>query len=79
VRDVYAVLGSSADAVVILSLNVNGALYCTLQFAAGQTTTETAIDGSTLPPLTVGSRLTLAVTAVGQTYPGADLTVVIRL
>jgi len=79
VRDVYAVLGSSADAVVGLTLNVNGAPYCALQFAAGQTTTETAIDGSTLPPLTVGSQVTLAVTAVGQTYPGADLTVVIRL
>ena len=79
VRDVYALLGSSADAVVSLNLNVNGALYCALQFAAGQTTTESAIDGSTLPPLEMGSQLTLAVTAVGQTYPGADLTVVIRL
>ena len=78
VRDVYAVLGASADAAVGLNVNVNGAPYCSLTFAAGSTF-STAVDGSTLPPLSAPAQVTLAVTSVGQTYPGADLTVVIRL
>jgi hypothetical protein len=90
VRDVYAVLGASAAPAgalldvngspyaVGLTLNVNGAPYCSLTFAAGSTF-STAVDGSTLPPLSVAAQVTLAVTSVGQTYPGADLTVVIRL
>jgi hypothetical protein len=90
VRDVYAVLGASAAPAgalldvngspyaVGLTLNVNGAPYCSLTFAAGSTLSST-VDGSTLPPLISSAQLTLAVTSVGQTYPGADLTVVIRL
>jgi hypothetical protein len=78
VRDVFAVLGKVADAPVNLQVNVNGAAYCTLTFTPGLTTSSAA-DGSTLGPLIVGAKVTLSVLSVGQTYPGADLTVLIRL
>jgi hypothetical protein len=78
VRDVYAVLGKAADAAVGLQLNLNGAPYCQLTFAAGETVSNT-VDGNTLGPLPSGAQMTLSVLAVGQTNPGADLTVIIRL
>jgi hypothetical protein len=77
-RDVYAVLGKPADAPVALQLNVDGALWCTLAFIAGQMVSNTT-DGGPLAPLAAGAKVTLAVTAVGNVQPGADLTVVIRL
>jgi hypothetical protein len=78
VGDVYAVLGAAADAVVQLELNVNGAPYCQLVFAANETISNDA-DGQSLVPLVAGDQITLAIQSVGQTYPGADLTVIIRL
>ena len=78
VRDVYAVLGTAADAVVQVQVNVNGALYCALTFQPGATLSS-SVNGNILPPLTMGAQVTAAVTAVGQTYPGANLTVLIRL
>ncbi|MCX6632234.1 MAG: hypothetical protein NTW28_31875 [Candidatus Solibacter sp.] len=78
VRDVFAVLGSVADAEVRLRLDVDGSAYCTLSIPAGMTTSA-AVDGSATGPLAAGAKLTLAVLAVGRTYPGADLTVLIRL
>jgi hypothetical protein len=78
VRDVFAVLGMAADADVQVRVDVNGAAYCTLTVPAGQTTSA-ATDGLGLGVLTGGSRVTLSVLTVGQTYPGTDLTVVIRL
>jgi hypothetical protein len=78
VRDVYAVLGAAADAPVGLQINVNGTAYCQLSFAAGAII-STTVDGSGLPPLTAGAQITLSIVSVGQTYPGADLTVLIRL
>ncbi len=77
-RDVYAVLGTAADAPVTLQLNVNGAAYCTVTFVTGQTISN-ATGGSTLPALPQGAQVTLSVQTVGQTLPGADLTVIIRL
>jgi hypothetical protein len=78
VRDVYAILGTAADSPVQLQLNVDGAAYC--QFAFGPSAiVSNSVDGSTLPPLAATSKLTLSIMAVGQTYPGADLTVIIRL
>jgi hypothetical protein len=71
-------VGKVADAPVNLQVNVNGAAYCTLTFASGLTT-STVADGNTLRPLIGGAKVTLSVLAVGQTYPGADLTVLIRL
>uniref|UniRef100_Q01Z30 Tip attachment protein J domain-containing protein n=1 Tax=Solibacter usitatus (strain Ellin6076) TaxID=234267 RepID=Q01Z30_SOLUE len=78
VRDVYAVLGGAADAEVRLQIKVDGSSYCTLVFPAG-TTSSPAADGNLLPPLSTGSRITLSILAVGQTIPGSDLTVLIRL
>jgi hypothetical protein len=78
VRDVFAVLGSVADAVVSLRVDVDGSPYCALSIPTG-TTTSTAVDGSALGPLAAGAKVTLAVLSVGQTYPGANLTVLIRL
>ena len=78
IRDVYAILGTAADAAVQLQLKVDGAVYCSLTFPPGQFTSS-AVDGLTLAPLTAGAKITLAILAVGQSYPGADLTVLIRL
>jgi len=78
VRDVFAVLGSVADAEVGVQVEVDGSAYCTLTVPAGQTTSA-ATAGLTLGALEAGSKVTLNVLQVGQTYPGADLTVVIRL
>ncbi len=78
VRDVYAVVGQAADAPVQLRLNMNAAPYCTLTFMPGMIV-STSVDGFTLPPLAAGSKITLSVLSVGQVYPGADLTVLIRL
>jgi hypothetical protein len=78
VRDVFAVLGSPADSAVQLQLNVNGAAYCALAFSPGMIVSN-SVSGLTLPPLPSGSKITLAVATVGQSIPGADLTVLIRL
>jgi hypothetical protein len=78
VRDVFAVLGSVADAVVSLRVDVNGSPYCTLWIPTGATTSAAA-DGNVTGPLAAGAKVTLAVLSVGQTYPGANLTVLIRL
>jgi hypothetical protein len=78
VRDIFAVLGSVADAVVSLRVDVDGSPYCTLSIPAG-TTTSAAASGSVAGPLAAGAKVTLAVLAVGQAYPGANLTVLIRL
>ncbi len=56
VRDVYAVLGTAADAPVTLQLNVNGAAYCTVTFVTGQTISN-ATSGSTLPALPQGAQV----------------------
>jgi len=78
VGTIYAVLGTAADAAVQIQLNVNGASYCSLTIPAGMIVSN-SIDGFTLKPLNMGDQLTLSVVAVGQTYPGADLTVFIQL
>jgi hypothetical protein len=78
VRDVFGILGTAADVAVNLQLNLNGASWCQLSFAAGAIV-STTVDGFGLPVLTAGAQLTLSVLSVGQTYPGADLTVIVRL
>jgi hypothetical protein len=78
VRDVFAILGTAADANLQVQVNVNGAPYCAVTFAPGAITSN-SILGSTLPPLQAMSQVTVAVLSVGQANPGADLTVVIRL
>jgi hypothetical protein len=78
VRDVFAILGSAADAQVQVQVDLNGALYCTLTFGPG-TISSNSVDGSTLLPLPEMGQLTVAVLSVGEVIPGADLTVTIRL
>lgn len=78
VRDVFAVLGTSADQPVQLQVNVNAVSYCTVTIPTGLLISN-SVDGATLPPLASGALITLSVLSVGQTLPGADLTVVIRL
>jgi hypothetical protein len=78
VRDVFAILGTAADADVQVQINVNGARYCAVTFPPGAIASN-SILGSSLPPLQAMSQVTVAVLSVGQATPGADLTVVIRL
>jgi hypothetical protein len=78
VRDVFAVLGGAADAPVQLQLNINGSSYCQLTFSTGAIV-STTVDGKTLAPLASGAQITLSILSVGQTYPGSNLTVLIRL
>ena len=78
VRDVFAVLGSAADAPVRVRLNVDGAPYCAVTFAAGISTSD-SVEGNDLEPLRAGAKVTVSVLSVGVGYPGADLTVVVRL
>jgi hypothetical protein len=78
VRDVYGILGTAADAAVQFQVNVNGAAYCQCTFPPGMIVSN-SVSGFGLPPLPQQAQITLSVLSVGQTYPGADLTVVIRL
>jgi Putative phage tail protein len=64
-----------------LTLWQNSTVYCALQIAAGETSSQ-IVDGTSLPILTMGSSLRLDITAVPtgwQDSPGRDLTVTIRL
>jgi hypothetical protein len=78
VRDVYGILGTAADAPVQFQVNVNGTAYCHCTFQPGMVVSN-SVSGFGLPCLPQQGQLTLSVLSVGQTYPGADLTVVIRL
>jgi hypothetical protein len=78
VRDIFAILGTAADSQVQVQVNINGALYCALTFAP-TTTTSNSIPGGTLPFLQAMAQITVGVLSTGQTQPGADLTVTIRL
>jgi hypothetical protein len=78
VRDIYGVLGTAADGPVTFQVNVNGAVLCQCTFQPGLTVSS-VVNGLTLPPLEQQAQLTLSIVTVGQAYPGADLTVVVRL
>jgi hypothetical protein len=78
VRDIYGILGTAADSEIRFQVKVNGAAYCECAFQPGMTVSN-SVSGLTLPPLEQQAQLTLSVLSVGQTYPGADLTVVVRL
>lgn len=78
IREIYGVLGTPADTAVTFEVRVNGSAICALAFLPGGAVSA-AKDGRDLAPLRAGDRVTLAITAVGRTQPGADLTVLIRL
>ncbi|MEO8372909.1 MAG: phage tail protein [Candidatus Solibacter sp.] len=78
VRDVFAVVGSAADAEVRIRVDLDGTEYCALTIPAGNFASA-GVDGAALGPLPAGAKLTVAVLRVGQTNPGTNLTVLVRL
>lgn len=79
VRDVFARLAlAPAGAGITITVKRNGAAYATVTIPAGQTVSNT-VSGAALAALQPGDLLTFDITGVGSTYPGSDLTVVVRL
>jgi hypothetical protein len=79
VRDIYGIVGTApTGAGITLQLNLNGAPYASVQFAAGQTV-STVFGGFGLPALRAGDHLTLDVDGVGTLIPGSDLNLIMRL
>ncbi|MDQ6699867.1 MAG: hypothetical protein M3Z36_06755, partial [Acidobacteriota bacterium] len=79
VRDVFAIITEPAQTSgIALTVNLNGTSYCQLSFEAGATTSS-IVNGLSLPALKSSDRLGVDVTAVGNSMPGTDLTVTIRL
>jgi Putative phage tail protein len=78
VRDIYAVVkGAPAGGPVQLTVSQNGTLYASLTIPAGATISSRL--NCFAMPLAEQAQLSLAVTAVGPTSPGSDLTVILRL
>ncbi len=79
VRDIVGQIKQApVGADLVVDLRQEGSLLGTLTFAAGALISNT-VSGADLPPLTEGDRLLIDVQAVGLTFPGADLTVTVRL
>ena len=82
VRDVYAVVQDAPSAApVIMQVTQNGQVYCELTIATGATVSN-VLDGFALGPLQAQSLIGLNITSVvqtGNTAPGSNLTVTIRL
>ncbi|MBL8229026.1 MAG: hypothetical protein JNL98_11135 [Bryobacterales bacterium] len=82
VRDVFAVVQQApTGAPIQLRLKKNGLTYANLTVPAGATSSG-VVNGLELAPLESGSLLTLDIVSLGQTgetTPGRDLTVTIRL
>lgn len=79
VRDIWAMVSQAADGDIQLQLNQNGTPYCSLTIPQGNT--RASVDGYGMP-LKGQLPLTLDVVAVPQDpslFPGADLTVTIRM
>ena len=78
VLDIYAIVKQApAGGPIIITVSQNGAPYCTLTIPDGATASS-SVDGFGLPLMTQ-AQLSMAVTGVGQTSPGSDLTVILRL
>jgi hypothetical protein len=78
VQDVYAIVKQApVGGPIQITLSQNGSPYCTLAIPAGATVSP-SVDGFGMP-LLAQAQLSLAITAVGQTSPGSDLTVILRL
>ena len=80
VRDVYAVLREPAAGPVRVRVRQDDSTYCVLDVAAGKTTAS--VDGFALGPVRSTSQLSLDVIGVPQDpalFPGADLTVTLRM
>jgi hypothetical protein len=78
VQDVYAVVKQApVGGPITITISQNGSPYCTLTIPAGSTVSP-SVDGFGMP-LLAQAQLSIAITAVGQTSPGSDLTVILRL
>jgi hypothetical protein len=78
VQDIYAVVKHApVGGPITITLSQNGSPYCTLTIPAGGTVSP-SVDGFGMP-LASQAQLSMAITAVGPTTPGADLTVILRL
>jgi hypothetical protein len=78
VRDIYAVVTEApTGGSVQLTVNQNGVLYCTLTIPEGALISQ-RVNGFGMP-LSEEAQLSLEITGVGQTTPGSDLTVILRL
>ena len=79
IRDIFAIIkGGSENTGIQLTVNLNHAPMCTLSFDPGALSSN-SISGLALPALKAGDLLSLDVTAVGDTIPGNDLTVILRV
>jgi Putative phage tail protein len=79
IRDVFAIVKTPpTDAAIIINVNVNEVLLCSLTIPATAESSE-AVSGLLLPALRTDDRLSMDLISVGQTIPGSDLTVVIRV
>ncbi len=82
VRDVFATLESPpTGGPVELDILLDGEVYCSLAFAQGMPFSN-VVSGVNLPPLRAGAKLTVNVRSVvhyGNTIPGKDLSIRIRL
>ena len=78
VQDIYAIVKQApVGGPIVITLSQNGSPYCTLTIPEDATIAP-AVDGFGLP-LQAQAQLSIAITGVGQTTPGADLTVILRL
>jgi hypothetical protein len=78
VQDVYAVVKQApVGGPIQITLSQNGSSYCTLSIPDGATVSPSVNGFGT--PLLAQAQLSMAITAVGQTSPGSDLTVILRL
>jgi hypothetical protein len=78
VRDVCATLTEApSGSVVELRITLDGAPLCTLTIPDGETTSN-VVNGTAIPYIAAGARIGLDVVTVGQTWPGAGLSVSIR-
>jgi hypothetical protein len=78
VQDIYAVVKQApVGGPITITLSQNGSPYCTVTIPDGGTVSP-SVDGFGLP-LASQAQLSMAITAVGQTTPGSDLTVILRL
>lgn len=79
VRDVFArVKIPPVGADVVVEVRADGVLLATLTISDGASSSA-SVNGAELPPLSQESSLSLDLVGVGTTFPGADLTVTLRV
>ncbi len=80
VRDVYALVnGAPVGNTITVNLTLNGSPYCSLAIPDGSTSPTAALDGFGLPALKEQDRLGIDIASVGESVPGSDLTVILRV